>query len=151
MFQGKNIWRRLLRLSMMFCSSVCGSWETAWSRYWSSLLMLDTGMPKDWTNNSSCWGSRSCKAAGKMFIDSLKSKKYIYYIYIFTWATLIFGKYEELYQHQPIERPLIGSSSVSTSQAAEGLPLRCQPGRQWVGVSCQGTKCPKESRNRSLL
>ena len=24
--------------------------------------MLDTGMPKDCTNSSSCWGSRSCKA-----------------------------------------------------------------------------------------
>lgn len=49
-------------LSMMLCSSVWGSWPTAWSRCCSSLLMLDTGMPKDCTNSSSCWGSRSCKA-----------------------------------------------------------------------------------------
>lgn len=55
----------LLRLSMMFCSKLCGSWETAWSKYWSSLLMLDTGMPKDWTNSSSCWGSRSWSADGR--------------------------------------------------------------------------------------
>lgn len=51
-------------LSMMFCSRVWGSWATAWSRYCSSLLMLDTGMPKDCTNSSSCCGSRSCRAAG---------------------------------------------------------------------------------------
>lgn len=51
-------------LSMMLCSSVWGSWPTAWSRCCSSLLMLDTGMPKDCTNSSSCWGSRSCKAEG---------------------------------------------------------------------------------------
>ena len=57
---GGGPWLSLL--SMMFCSSVWGSWATAWSRYWSSLLMLDTGMPKDCTNSSSCWGSRSCKA-----------------------------------------------------------------------------------------
>lgn len=51
-------------LSMMFCSRVWGSWATAWSRYCRSLLMLDTGMPKDCTNSSSCWGSRSCRAEG---------------------------------------------------------------------------------------
>lgn len=51
-------------LSMMLCSRVWGSWATAWSRYCSSLLMLDTGMPKDCTNSSSCCGSRSCRAAG---------------------------------------------------------------------------------------
>ena len=55
---------RLSLLSMMFCSRVWGSWATAWSRYWRSLLMLDTGMPKDCTNSSSCWGSRSCRAEG---------------------------------------------------------------------------------------
>lgn len=55
---------RLLLLSMMFCSRVWGSWATAWSRYWRSLLMLDTGMPKDCTKSNSCWGSRSCRAEG---------------------------------------------------------------------------------------
>lgn len=53
---------RFSLLSMMFCSRVWGSWATAWSRYRSSLLMLDTGMPKDCTNSSSCCGSRSCRA-----------------------------------------------------------------------------------------
>lgn len=53
---------KLLLLSMMFCSSVCGSWDTAWSRYCRSLLMLETGIPNDWTKRSSCCGSRSCRA-----------------------------------------------------------------------------------------
>lgn len=57
---------RGLLLSMMFCSRVWGSWATAWSRYCSSLLMLDTGMPKDCTKSSSCWGSRSCRAGAQV-------------------------------------------------------------------------------------
>lgn len=57
---------RPLLLSMMFCSRVWGSWATAWSRCCRSLLMLDTGMPKDCTNSSSCWGSRSCRAGATL-------------------------------------------------------------------------------------
>jgi len=59
--------------------------------------------------------------------------------------------YDKLYLHQLIEKPLIGSSSVSANQAAEGPLLRCQPGRPSVEAFCRETKCPEERRNHFLL
>lgn len=62
-----------------------------------------------------------------------------------------FYPHDKLYLHRPVVRPQNESSSISTNREAAGLPLRCQPGRQWVEVSCQETKCPKACGNHSLL